>query len=116
VNLAYQGQPVTADQNFVVVTNNYRADSGGVVPENNPDAVVLRAPDQTRDVIIRYILAEKLVTVDAPPVWTFAPAGSPITVTFESAPAAARFLLANKNIASLGDAGDGYTTYALTLT
>jgi 2',3'-cyclic-nucleotide 2'-phosphodiesterase/3'-nucleotidase len=112
-NLAYQGNPVTPDQEFVVITNNYRADSGGIVTD--PSAVILRAPDQTRDVIIRYILAEKTISVVTPPIWSFAPIGTPVTVTFESAPAAARYLLTQKNIASMGDAGDGYTTYALTL-
>ena len=112
-NLRYNGTPIAPDQHFIVITNNYRADSGGIV--HNPAAVVLRAPDQTRDAIIRYILAEKTITVETPPVWSFAPIGTPVTVTFESSPAAARYLLQNKNITSLGDSGDGYTQFALTL-
>ncbi len=112
-NLRYNGTPIAPDQYFIVITNNYRADSGGIV--HNPAAVVLRAPDQTRDAIIRYILAEKTITVETPPVWSFAPIGAPVTVTFESSPAAARYLLQNKNITSLGDSGDGYTQFALTL-
>jgi 2',3'-cyclic-nucleotide 2'-phosphodiesterase/3'-nucleotidase len=113
VNLRYQGVPVRDDQTFIVVTNNYRADSGGIV--HDPAAILLRAPDQTRDVIVRYILAEKTIEVATPPVWNFAPIGAPVTVTFESAPAAAKYLLAQKNVTSLGDAGDGFTTYALAL-
>ncbi len=113
VNLCYGGVPVGDDQQFIVVTNNYRADSGGIVQD--PSAVVLRAPDQIRDVLIRYVLAEKNVKVGAPPVWKFAPIGAPVVVTFESSPAAAGFLLAERNIASMGDAGDGYVTYAMTL-
>lgn len=113
VNLRYNGVPVTRDQNFVVITNNYRADSGGIV--HNPAAVVLRAPDQTRDIIVRYILAEKNISVETPPIWSFAPIGAPVVVTFESSPAAARYLLQKRNIASMGNAGNGYTTYALTL-
>ena len=113
VNLRYQGVPVRGDQEFIVVTNNYRADSGGIV--RDPAAVVLRAPDQTRDVLVRYIMAMREVEVEAPPVWSFAPIGVPVVVTFESSPAAARYLLQKKNIASLGDAGDGYAGFALTL-
>jgi len=113
VNLAYNGVPVGDDQQFVVITNNYRADSGGIVQD--PSAVVLRAPDQVRDVIIRYILAEKNITVAMPPVWSFAPLGVPVVVTFESSPEAAPVLLQQGNIASMGDAGDGYTQFALTL-
>ena len=113
VNLRYDNTPITADQTFIVITNNYRADSGHLT--RNPNAVLLRAPDQTRDVIVRYILAEKEIEIETPPIWSFAPIGAPVAVTFESSPAAARYLLANKNIASLGDAGDGYTRFALTL-
>jgi 2',3'-cyclic-nucleotide 2'-phosphodiesterase/3'-nucleotidase len=114
-NLCYQGAPITPDQKFVVITNNYRADSGGIIPKDDPDAILLRAPDQTRDIIVRYILAQKIIVVETIPVWSFAPIGNPVTVTFESAPAAGRYLLQEKNISSLGDAGDGFTTYRLTL-
>jgi len=113
VNLRYNGVPVTPDQPFVVITNNYRADSGGVI--HNPDAVVLRAPDQTRDIIVRYILDKKTIDIATPAIWSFAPIGAPVTVTFESSPAAAMYLLKQRNITSLGDAGDGYTSYGLTL-
>jgi len=84
-----------------------------VAPE--PSDIILRAPDQTRDVIVRYILAETTISVPTPPVWSFAPIGSPVVVTFESSPAAARYLLTDPNISSLGDAGDGYTQFALNL-
>jgi 2',3'-cyclic-nucleotide 2'-phosphodiesterase/3'-nucleotidase len=113
VNLRYQGVPVRGDQEFIVVTNNYRADSGGIT--RDPAAVVLRAPDQTRDVLVRYIMAQREIEVETPEVWSFAPVGVPVVVVFESSPAAARVLLQQKNIASLGDAGDGFTTFALTL-
>ncbi|OYV36470.1 MAG: hypothetical protein B7Z80_15435 [Rhodospirillales bacterium 20-64-7] len=98
---------------FIVITNNYRADSGGVA--RSPSDVILRAPDQTRDVIVRYILAEQTIEVATPAIWSFAPMGTAVVVTFESSPAAARFLLRSKNISALGDAGDGYAKFALTL-
>lgn len=115
VNLRYQGELVADDQNFVVVTNNYRADSGGVVPKDDPAAVVLRAPDQIRDVIVRYILSRQVIDVAVPPVWSFAPLGAPVTVTFESAPAAAAYLLARPGMTRQPDNGDGYAVYGLSL-
>jgi 2',3'-cyclic-nucleotide 2'-phosphodiesterase/3'-nucleotidase len=114
VNLRHQGQPITPDQQFVVITNNYRADSGGVI--HNPAAVLLRAPDQTRDVIVRYILAHHTIDVETPHIWSFAPLGAPIVATFESSPTAAPALTRHRHIRSLGDAGDGYVTYAVTIT
>jgi 2',3'-cyclic-nucleotide 2'-phosphodiesterase/3'-nucleotidase len=115
VNLRYQGETVAQDQMFVVVTNNYRADSGGVVPKDDPDAVILRAPDQIRDVIVRYILQNKVINVAVPPVWSFARFGAPVVVTFESAPAAAATLLAMPGVIRQPDNGDGYAVYALNL-
>jgi 2',3'-cyclic-nucleotide 2'-phosphodiesterase/3'-nucleotidase len=114
VNLRHNGQPVGDAQAFIVITNNYRADSGGIV--HDPAAIRLRAPDQIRDVIVRYILAQSVIAVETPHVWSFAPLGAPILVTFESSPAAAASLTRHRRIRSLGDAGDGYTSYGLTLT
>ncbi|MDE8346552.1 MAG: bifunctional 2',3'-cyclic-nucleotide 2'-phosphodiesterase/3'-nucleotidase [Acidocella sp.] len=113
VNLRYRGVPVAEDQRFIVITNNYRADSGGIT--HNPADIVLRAPDQIRDIIIRYILAHKSITPDTGQIWSFAPIGLPALLTFTSAPAAARYLLRKPNITSLGDAGNGYANYALNL-
>ena len=115
VDLRHDGVPVAADQEFIVVTNNYRADSGGVVPKDDPQAFVLRAPDQTRDVIVRYILQHKDVDVVTPPVWSFAPIGKPVSVTFESSPTASRYLLARRDISRLPDTSDGYAAFELKL-
>lgn len=113
ISLAYRGQPVTDDQQFIVITNNYRADSAFA---GNPSAVVLRAPDQVRDVITRYILSQSEITVAAPEIWSFAHIGAPVTVSFESAPEAAKYLTSLPGISALGEAGDGYNVYALQLT
>jgi 2',3'-cyclic-nucleotide 2'-phosphodiesterase/3'-nucleotidase len=113
VNLAYRGVPVTPAQSFIVITNNYRADSQFA---GDPAAIVLRAPDQTRDVITRYILAQQTINVAAPGIWSFAAIGAPVTVSFESAPQAAPYLLKLPGVSSLGDGGDGYTVFALQLT
>jgi 2',3'-cyclic-nucleotide 2'-phosphodiesterase/3'-nucleotidase len=110
INLRHNGSPITDGQNFIVITNNYRADAGPLAQN-----IVLRAPDQIRDVIIRYILTTKILDITTPEIWSFATIGTPVTVTFESAPAAAA-ALRQQNITTQGDAGNGYTTYALTLT
>ncbi len=114
-NLAYNGALVTPDQEFIVVTNNFRADSGGIIPKDDAAAIVLRAPDQTRDVIVRYILEAKTIAVKTPRIWSFAPIGVPVVVTFNSSPAAADYLLRMHDVKNLGDAGNGFTTYGLTL-
>jgi 2',3'-cyclic-nucleotide 2'-phosphodiesterase/3'-nucleotidase len=114
VNLAYRGEAVADTDEFVVITNNYRADSGNLV--SDPSAIVLDAPDKTQDVIIRYILANKRIRVATPDIWRFAKLGAPVTVTFESAPEAAPILTRLPGITSLGNTADGFTTYGLHLT
>jgi 2',3'-cyclic-nucleotide 2'-phosphodiesterase / 3'-nucleotidase len=64
VNLRYNGAPITSDQTFIVITNNYRTGSGHLA--RNPNAGLLGAPDQTRDIIVRYILAEKEIEIKTP--------------------------------------------------
>ncbi len=112
VNLAYKGVPVSPDQLFIVITNNYRADSAFGA---HPSAIMLRAPDQVRDVLTRYILGQPEISVATPNIWSFAPIGQPVTVSFESAPEAAPFLAHLPGMACLGDAGDGYASYAMQL-
>ena len=109
VNLAYRGIAVADDQQFIVITNNYRADSGKY------GNAVLRAPDQMHDVITRYILSQRQITVATPEIWCFAHIGAPVTVSFESAPEAAKYLLRLPGTNALGDAGDGYTTFSMVL-
>jgi 2',3'-cyclic-nucleotide 2'-phosphodiesterase/3'-nucleotidase len=116
IDLRYDGAPVTPQQSFVVTTNNYRADSGGIITKGDLNAIVLRAPDQTRDVIVRYILQHRIIDVETPAVWSFASIGKAVTVTFDSSPSAAKYLLAKPGVTRLTDTPDGYARYALALT
>ena len=112
VNLAWRGEAVTDGQEFIVVTNNYRADSAFA---REPGAVVLRAPDQVRDVLTRYILAHRSLRVAVPEVWSFATPPAPVTVMFESAPAAQAYLTRQAGVSAMGATADGYMLYALAL-
>ena len=56
--LSYQGVAVTAEQAFLVVTNNYRASGGGNFPEIGVDKIVIDSPNENRQVVADY-LAEK---------------------------------------------------------
>ncbi len=56
VNLAYDGAPVTDDQEFLVASNNYRASGGGNFPGITADKIVVDAPDANRDVLAAYII------------------------------------------------------------
>ncbi|MFV0360061.1 bifunctional 2',3'-cyclic-nucleotide 2'-phosphodiesterase/3'-nucleotidase [Tropicimonas sp.] len=111
VDLAYRGQPVTDDMEFVVATNNYRAGGGGDFPGASPETTILEAPDTNRDVIVRYIIDKGTISPSADANWAFAPMPG-TTVLFETGPKAAAYLGEIKAL-SIEPAGEGTGGFAL---
>jgi 2',3'-cyclic-nucleotide 2'-phosphodiesterase/3'-nucleotidase len=60
-NLAYDGKPVTDDQQFVVAVNNYRRSGGGNFPGISTAPVVYNAQVEIRQAIIEYASAAKTI-------------------------------------------------------
>jgi 2',3'-cyclic-nucleotide 2'-phosphodiesterase/3'-nucleotidase len=82
-DLAYDGVPVAADQEFVVAVNNYRQSGGGNFPHVSTAPVVYNRQVEIRQLMIDYVTATGSVdpntfhTTD----WYLTSNGSPITVT-----------------------------------
>ncbi|MDK2595787.1 bifunctional 2',3'-cyclic-nucleotide 2'-phosphodiesterase/3'-nucleotidase [Pseudoalteromonas obscura] len=53
--LSYQGKPISDEQAFLVVTNNYRASGGGNFPGISADKIINPSPDENRQVVANYI-------------------------------------------------------------
>lgn len=115
VDLAWQGKPIAPDQPFLVVTNNYRADGGGKFPGLGSEAIVLRAPDGNRDVILRWVAAQEAVHPPIERSWRFAPIGRRTTVAFDSAPAARAHLAEVPGLREVESTRAGYARYAFDL-
>ncbi|WP_428377394.1 bifunctional 2',3'-cyclic-nucleotide 2'-phosphodiesterase/3'-nucleotidase [Lichenicoccus sp.] len=115
IDLRRGGRPVDPAQEFIVVTNNYRADGGGGFPGTGADRIVLAAPDLNRDVIVRYVLAHKSITPAAEAVWRFAPLPRPVVLAFNGNADTAKHLGEHSGVIRLGEGADGYTRYGLTL-
>jgi 2',3'-cyclic-nucleotide 2'-phosphodiesterase / 3'-nucleotidase len=111
VDLRHDGKPVDPGQEFVVITNNHRADGSGSFPMVKQGTVVVRAPDTNRDAILRYF---KLAPVTTYP-WTFAKIGKPTSVYFDTGKPAASHLADVTGLTSLGDGEPGYLRVGLTL-
>jgi len=111
VNLAFQGQPVTDDMEFIVATNNYRASGGGDFPGAKGDTIVFEGPDTNRDVIVRYIVEQGTINPSADANWTFAPMDG-TTVLFETGPKAAQYAGAVEGV-TIEPAGNGPDGFAL---
>ena len=115
-NLAYNGQPVTDDMEFVVATNNYRASGGGDFPGADGSTVIFEAPDTNRDVIVRYIVQQGTIQPSADANWTFAPLAN-TSVLFETGPKAADYVddLKSVDVSPAGDGADGFALFRLNL-
>ncbi len=86
VNLAYEGAPVTDEQEFLVVSNNYRASGGGHFPGITSDKIVIDAPDANRDVLAAYILELRNVNPTPDGNWKIAPINDSVSIVFHSSP------------------------------
>ncbi|MBI5256715.1 MAG: bifunctional 2',3'-cyclic-nucleotide 2'-phosphodiesterase/3'-nucleotidase [Burkholderiales bacterium] len=72
-NLRHNGQPVDDAAWFIVVTNNYRASGGGNFPGLDGSSIVLDAPDENREALSRYLVAQKEFNPSADNNWRIQP-------------------------------------------
>lgn len=90
VALKYQGQAVSAEQQFLVATNNYRASGGGNFPAITADKIVVDSPDENRQVVADYITYQSSknngqgLNPAADMNWSFAPVAN-VQIHFTSA-------------------------------
>ncbi|PZG13960.1 bifunctional metallophosphatase/5'-nucleotidase [Nonomuraea aridisoli] len=79
-NLTFEGQPVPADEEFVVAINNYRQSGGGGFPHVTGAEVVYNAQVEIRQALIEYATAQG--TIDpadfAVPNWKLTRDGAPL--------------------------------------
>ncbi|ACM36781.1 MULTISPECIES: bifunctional 2',3'-cyclic-nucleotide 2'-phosphodiesterase/3'-nucleotidase [Rhizobium/Agrobacterium group] len=115
-NLSFNGKPIDLEQQFVVVTNNYRAGGGGKFPDIASDKVIFVGPDTNRDVIVRYIVAQGTINPSADGNWRFA-AIPDTTASFQTGPKGRAFATEVKGakIEDAGDGADGFANYRLIL-
>lgn len=92
VNLEYNGKPIDPEQEFVVVTNNYRAGGGGNFPGLKGSELVVDSADENRQILMDYISEEKEITPTADNNWSIAPISADVNVTFTTSPKAVEYI------------------------
>nr|WP_230505140.1 bifunctional 2',3'-cyclic-nucleotide 2'-phosphodiesterase/3'-nucleotidase [Sutcliffiella rhizosphaerae] len=112
-NLSYDGQPIDVNQEFIVVTNNYRA--SGNFPGVRNNTGVEMYPDENRQVIIDYIVEQGEIDPSADGNWTFSTVGTSVNVSFDSSPNAVDALPENGKIQYAGPSANGFGKYLLQL-
>ena len=113
-NLKYNGKPVTTNQEFIVATNNYRANGLSLAKSKE---IVLASPDESRQAIIDYIALTKTINPTADNNWTFAPINGSegVKVSFETSPNAQKYVKPDGNISYVNTLDTGFAQYELTI-
>lgn len=88
-NLTYQGQPMDPAQEFIVATNNYRANSSAryILGTGQSFDIIWAAPDANREVVLNYVKAKQHITRaanGATSSWRFARVATAGKVLFKS--------------------------------
>ncbi|MGM7720162.1 bifunctional 2',3'-cyclic-nucleotide 2'-phosphodiesterase/3'-nucleotidase [Metabacillus sp. Hm71] len=112
-NLMYDGKPIDLDQEFLVVTNNYRASGGGNFPGNLPSKIIEQFPDENRQAVMNYIMEKGEVNPSADNNWSIAPIFGNVNVTFESSTEAKQFTEDTDTIKFLETLDTGFSKYKL---
>ena len=112
VDLRFEGKPVDAQAEFVVVTNNYRASGGGSFPGLDGSNIVLNAPDENRQALVQYLRNAKTVNPSADDNWRIV-AVPGVKLRFVSGAAGAAHLARYPQIKLVKDNGDGSAVFEL---
>nr|WP_263597038.1 bifunctional 2',3'-cyclic-nucleotide 2'-phosphodiesterase/3'-nucleotidase [Metabacillus idriensis] len=115
VNFKYKGKDVDPNQEFLVVTNNYRASGGGAFPHMKPENIAYISADENRQALMNYITEEQTINPSADGNWSIAPFDGDAGVVFESTPAAKDLAEKTENIKYAGEAADGFAKYSIDL-
>jgi len=87
-DLRFQGRPIPLNQEFALATNNFRAYGGGNFPNANPSNIILESPDESRQVILKYIEEKRTITPQPDNNWTLILPQSSGPLLFLSSPEA----------------------------
>ncbi len=111
-NLRFNGQPIDDAAFFAIVTNNYRASGGGAFPGLDGSNVILSAPDENRQALLQYLLAQGRVEPAADGNWRILPVPG-VKLRFVSSAAAVAHLARYPQIKRVSEAADGTAVFEL---
>jgi 2',3'-cyclic-nucleotide 2'-phosphodiesterase/3'-nucleotidase/5'-nucleotidase len=116
IDLTYNGQPVDLNQDFIVVTNNYRAGGGGNFPGVKGSELVVDSNDENRQILMDYISETKEIVPTADKNWSIAPIDGEVNVTFTTSPQAEAYIQQGSNITYTNQTdAQGFGIYKLNL-
>ncbi|MEK5252068.1 bifunctional 2',3'-cyclic-nucleotide 2'-phosphodiesterase/3'-nucleotidase [Paenibacillus sp. FSL F4-0125] len=113
--ITYKGKTLDPNQDFIVVTNNYRASGGGNFPGVKGSEILVDSQDENRQILMDYIREVGTIDPSADGNWSLAPILNDVNITFTSSPEAAKVTMP----ANVEDTGEkdikGFSIYKLAL-
>src|SRR5699024_7275591 len=109
------GTPIEDDQEFIILTNNYRANGGGNFPGVEDMEMVIDTTEENRQIVIDYIAEQGTINPEADNNWSIAPIEEDVTLVFNAPPAGKEYADELDNIVALDEPGteEGYDMYQL---
>tara|TARA_R110001583_G_scaffold98260_4_gene243245 strand:- start:3270 stop:5321 length:2052 start_codon:yes stop_codon:yes gene_type:complete len=121
-NITYQGEAINLTQDFLVISNNYRASGGGNFPGIISEKIVIDAPNENRQTVADYLIfsteenPETGFDPSADNNWSFTPlANTAVLFNGSSKDAAQIFAGQNPALTYSQMNADGYGIYRLNL-
>ena len=92
VNVEYNGEDLDYNQEFLVVTNDYRAGGGGGFPHMEEENVVFETADVNRNKIMSYVEDRGTVNPEATNNWNIKPVETAGDLIYQSHPEAGDYI------------------------
>lgn len=114
VALRHAGRPVQDEDEFLVVTNSYRAAGGGNFPGLGSARIVVDAPDENRQALLQFLAATRLLTSQTLGVaqWRVRPVPG-VKLRFVAGAGGIAHLPQTPEVRLLRELGDGSALYEL---
>lgn len=112
-DVMFQGKPIDEKQEFIVVTNNYRANGGGSYPGLDGTTVIYQSPDTVQSAIIEYIRAKGVVEPSTDQSFRIAPLPAGVNLVYESSPLAQELLSEQPALTYEGPGENGFARFRI---
>ena len=113
--LRYQGTPIDESQEFIIVTNNYRANGGGEFPGMDGSKTVYASPETTQQVLVDYLRQHSPLQPGPGSGWSFVPVATQGRVLLATSPKALGLLTGHKGLRPAGPGEKGFTLLSVDL-
>ncbi|MCL1701992.1 bifunctional 2',3'-cyclic-nucleotide 2'-phosphodiesterase/3'-nucleotidase [Lysinibacillus sp. Bpr_S20] len=113
-NVQYNGKAIDLNQEFIIISNNYRVGgSYGATFKNADGSNITNYAYENRQAVIDYVIENKTINPAADNNWSFVPFPANTKIIYNSAKDAQKVIPAGSNIEYLGDTEGGFGKYLI---